>query len=277
MNNTELVVLGTALLGLTCGVLGSFVVLRGRALIGDTLAHATLPGVALSYLIVGERDFFAMLLGAFLSSTLAALFMSTIKLATPLRSDSYLSLTLGGWFAIGIMLLDYTQRHSGGDKAGLQSFIFGKAAGILYGDVLTIASVTALVLPALFLLWKEFKLLCFDQNFLRSLGYSVAGLDAILMIMTTCVIISGLPAVGAILVTALLFIPAITARFICPSLSWMVPTAGLLGMLGASGGALLSTQSLFGSSKGVPTGPAIVLVCASLCLAAGCYKKFKRL
>lgn len=263
---TLTVFIGTAALGLIAGMLGTFVVLRKRALIGDTLAHATLPGVALAFLLTGEREFLPLLLGAWISSLVAALLMMLVKKSTPLKDDSLLALTLGCFFAFGIFLLDIAQRTTSGNKSGIKSFIFGHAAGMLPSDVVTIFLVSLFTLLVLLFFFKEITALSFDAPYLASQGFPSLFVDAVLMFLITIVTTSGLPAVGAILITALLFIPALSARLLSRSVTTMIFLSGIFGVLSAVSGTALSLYYSIPFSDGtsIPTGPAIVVVAAGI-------------
>src|SRR5688572_3108879 len=155
--NTRVVLLGIALLGLAAGVVGSFAVLRRRALVGDALAHASLPGVCMAYFVVGDRNFAAFLAGALVFGVLGVAAISLIRAYTRIKEDAALGIVLSSFFGLGIMLSDIIQRQPSGNRAGLDTFIMGKAAGMVRQDVMIIGGVAAAVLAATALLFKEFK------------------------------------------------------------------------------------------------------------------------
>jgi manganese/zinc/iron transport system permease protein len=160
-SNTLLVLAATALLGLSCGAIGTFTVLRGRSLVGDALAHAALPGICVSYLIFEQRSFFLLFVGAIFFGLLSVWCINFIRDKTRLKEDAAIAITLSSFFGLGIVLSRIIQNQPLGNRAGLDDFIFGKAASIVSRDVLGIATVSLITLLAIAILFKEFKVLCF--------------------------------------------------------------------------------------------------------------------
>ncbi|HEX8877171.1 MAG TPA: metal ABC transporter permease [Phycisphaerales bacterium] len=269
--NTRLVLLGTGVLGLAAGVIGALAVLRRRALVGDALAHAALPGVCVSFLVFRERSLPLFLLGALVFGVLGVLTMNAIRRFTRIKEDAAIAIILGSFFGLGIALSGIIQRLPSGNRSGLDGFLFGKAAGMVRDDVTLIALASAAALLGVAALYKEFKLLGFDRAFAGSLGWRVALLDFILMSLLAIVTVVGLPAVGVVLMAALLIIPGVTARFWTDRLAPHLVLAGIFGMLAGLIGAGLSAvlpapQSAL--SRGFPTGPLIVLVAGTLFVAS---------
>lgn len=261
--NTRVVLLGVGVLGVASGVAGAFAVLRRRALLGDAVAHASLPGVCVAFLIIGERSLPALLLGALAFGVLAAAFVSWVRHATRVKDDSALAIVIGSLFGLGIVLSRIIQGRPGGDKAGLDHFIFGKAASMVRADATLIALVCACVLALVTLLYKEFKLVSFDRDFARVQGWPTLSLDLLLTALVCVCTVVGLPAVGVVLMVALLIIPAVTARMWTHSLGAVLALSGLLGgASGVLGTALSATLPAPAStlSRGWPTGPIVVLV-----------------
>jgi len=136
---TLIVLAGTTLLGGTAGVLGSFAVLRRRALVGDLLSHAALPGLCLAFLVFG-RHFAGLVAGALVAGLLAIGLMTLVSRYTRTKEDAALGIILSTFFAAGVVLLSWIQKLPGaGSKAGLESYIFGQAAGMNLRDVWMIA------------------------------------------------------------------------------------------------------------------------------------------
>jgi len=264
--NTRVVLLGASLLGLTAGVIGTFTVLRRRALVGDALAHAALPGICTAYLVVGDKSLIAFLIGALVFGILGVLCISFIRSHTRIKEDAAIGIVLSSFFGFGIVLSRIIQNHPTGNRAGLDTFIFGKAAAMLRQDVLIIAIIAVVVLAAVFLLFKELSSLCFDRDFAATQGWPVFALDVLLMgLICVCTVI-GLPAVGVVLMAALLIIPAAAARFWTERLSIMLVIAGSIGMASGAIGTALSALHFEYTIESrivhmaVPTGPAVVLV-----------------
>ena len=260
--NTRVVVLGVAVLGCSAGLIGSFTLLRKRALMGDALSHAALPGIALAFLLASAMGYDGksmpiLLTGATISGLLGMGAILWIRNHTRLKEDAALGIVLSVFFGMGVALLGITTQTKTASAAGLESFIYGKTASMRAADVNLIiaASLAVIVLCALF--FKELKLLCFDEAFTGSRGYSVVALDVLLMVMVVVITIVGLQAVGLILVIALMVIPAAAARFWTHSLAKMMFYAAALGTAGGIIGAMTSAVM-----PNLPSGAMIVLVCA---------------
>ena len=251
------VMIGTALLGGMSGVVGSFAVLRGRSLVGDMLAHAALPGVCLAFLIMESRDLLGLSLGALASGLLAIGLVSLLVRWTRTKEDAAIGIVLSTFFGSGVVLLSVIQKpHVGGNKAGLDSYLFGEPGNMLSSDLVLLAIVALLVLLIVFFLFKEFKLVCFDTDFAQSQGWPTLRLDLALMAALAVVTIVGLPIVGVILMAAMIIFPASTARFWTNRLHIMLVLAGGFGMAAGVLGTKLG--------QGLPAGAAIVLAAAAL-------------
>ncbi|MBY0113926.1 MAG: metal ABC transporter permease [Phycisphaerales bacterium] len=265
--NTRTVLLGTGSLGLAAGVIGALAVLRRRALVGDALAHAALPGVCVAFLVFRERSLPLFLLGALVFGVLGVLTMNAIRRFTRIKEDAAIAIVLGSFFGLGIMLSGMIQRLPSGNRAGLDSFLFGKAAGMVHADLLISAAACILALLGVAALYKELKLVGFDREFAGSLGWPVGFLDLTLMALLAIVTVVGLPAVGVVLMAALLIIPGVTAKFWTDRLAPHLALAGLFGMLSGLLGSALSAvlpSPNSSMSRGFPTGPLIVLVAGTL-------------
>jgi len=254
----QTVALGSALLGLISGVLGSFAVLRRQSLLGDGVSHSALPGVVMAFVLSGSKNTEVLLLGALISGLLATLFLVSIVRHTRVKFDSALALVMSVFFGLGLVLLTYVQKIPNSNQAGLKRFIFGQASTLLQRDI-NLMVICGLILLALVLLfWKEFKLFTFDSDFAQSLGFSPKKLNLLLSFMIVLAIIIGLQTVGVILMSAMLITPAVAARQWTNKLWVMVTLSALFGA--ASGIAGTAASSLVPK---LPTGPAIV-VCVSV-------------
>lgn len=252
------VALGSAILGIVSGALGSFAVLRKQSLLGDAISHAALPGIVLAFLITRSREPIVLILGALIAGWLATLFMLSIIRTTRIKDDSALGLVLSVFFGFGLMLLTFTQKLPDATQAGLDKFLFGQAATLLQRDVITMGSVGAIALLLLFAFWKEFKLITFDSEYAGSLGFPVRVLDVVLTTLLVIAIVLGLQTVGVVLMSAMIVAPAAAARQWTDKLNHMVILGGLFGALAGVSGTLIS-----GSTEKLPTGPVIVL-CMSI-------------
>ncbi len=256
-----IVLLGTTLLGGTAGVLGSFAVLRRRALVGDLLSHAALPGLGLAFLVIGRTHFTGMLAGAFLTALLGVGLMTLVCRWTRTKEDAAMGIVLSTFFGAGIVLSSVIQnRPGGGSKAGLETFIFGQAAVMNRQDLQTIAAVSAVSLLVVLLLYKEFKVLSFDPGFARAQGWPTLTLDLTMMGTLALVTVMGLPAVGVVLMSAMLILPGATARFWTNRLGPLLLLSGVIGgLIGAVGTTLSAGVVKTWLGFNPPTGPVIVL------------------
>ncbi len=255
--NTQVVLYGASLFGAVAGLVGTFAVLRRRALTGDAVAHAALPGVCIAFLVLGERNLWFMLLGALVSGVLGIVIISALVRFTPIREDSAIGCVLSVFPGVGFVLVQLIQTQqfgTTGSKAGLDSFILGKTASMTMVDAHLILGVSLVCLVAVLLLFKEFKVIAFDASFGRSLGWPVYRLDLILMTLVAIAVVIGLPAVGMVLAAAMLILPGASARFWTDSLSWLLFYAAVLGGLIGFLGTLISI-----AFDALPTGPIIVL------------------
>ncbi|MFM9994768.1 MAG: metal ABC transporter permease [Phycisphaerales bacterium] len=260
--NTRVVLAGTGLLGLASGVIGTFAVLRRRALVGDAVAHAALPGICLAYFTVGTRSFTAFLVGALISGVFAAASIAFVRAFTRVKEDAAIGIVIGSFFGLGLVLSKIIQDQPTGNAAGLGRFLLGSAAAMVRADAWRIAGVAGAIVVCVALLYKEFKVLCFDTPFAASTGLPTAGLDLLLMALICICTVVGLPAVGVVLMVALLIIPGVTARFWTDRLGSMLLIAGAVGLgSGVVGTALSDVMPTLESmpTRGWPTGAMIVL------------------
>lgn len=263
--NTLIVIGGTMLLGIAAGIVGTFLILRRRALAGDVIGHAALPGVALAFLIYSTmfpdspKNLAVMLLGGGISSGLGMLAMIWLRKLNRIPEESILAIVLSTFFGFGIVLLSIVQASPTGSQAGLRDFIFGQAASMRQSDVVLLAWIAAATIFTSILLMKEWTLVCFDEGLARVLGYPVMLLDLLLMTLVVAVCVAGMQAVGLLLIVALLVIPASAARFWSDSIRPNVWLAAVFGAASAAGGCVASALV-----PRLSTGAIIVVVAASL-------------
>ncbi len=257
--NTRVVLYGTTLLGIAAGLLGVYMLLRKRALLGDAISHATLPGVAATYLwsvSAGyEKSLALLLIGAAISGGLGGLTVLALRHVAKLREDAALGIVLSVFFGAGVALVGIVQQDSGGNAAGLEGFIYGKAAAMTAEDAWLSGGAALLVMLIVWAIGKELQILCFDSELARSQGLPVLLLDTLLIALVVGVTIVGLQAVGLILVIALLVIPAAAARFWSDSLKQILVVSACIGGASCSIGTL--TSATFAK---LPSGATIVLV-----------------
>ena len=264
--NTRLVVVSASLLGTACGLIGGFLLLRKRSLMGDTLSHATLPGICLAFMVMiafggTGKALWGLLLGAGMTGVLGFVAVLGIRKVTRIKDDAAMGIVLSVFFGVGVVLLGVIQKMPEGSAAGLESFIYGKTASMVFSDFLVVSGVTVFALLVCAALFKEFRLLCFDEGFAATQGWPVTVLDTTMLGLVTIVTVAGLQAVGLILVIAFLITPAAAARFWTHRLSTMLILGAVFGGVSGWFGAALS-----GLYPRLPAGAIIVLVAASFFL-----------
>lgn len=264
--NTRLVVTSTLILGAAAGIIGSFLLLRKRSLMGDALSHACLPGIGLAFLVLvalgGDgKNLALLLLGATVTGTLGVALVLFLRRNTRLKDDSAMGIVLSVFFGFGVAVLGMVQDLPDASAAGLESFIYGKTASMVFQDFILLSLVALAVLLLSALLLKEFALLAFDEAYAAAQGWPVIKIDLVLLVLVAAVTVVGLQAVGLILIIAFLITPAAAARFWTEDLKLMILFSALIGAasgwLGASVSALLPRM---------PAGAVIVLVAAALFL-----------
>lgn len=255
----QIVSLGSALLGIISGVLGSFAVIRKESLLGDAVSHSALPGIAIAFLLTGNKNTEVLLLGALISGLLSTFLINTISKYSRIKFDSALALILSVFFGFGLVLLTYIQKIPNANQAGLEKFIFGQASTVLFRDVKIIGLLGAVLLVMVGVFWKEFKLVSFDMDFAESLGFNTKRITSLLFVMIVTSIIIGLQTVGVILMSAMLVAPAVAARQWTDKLHIMVTLAAFFGALSGILGTIISSVV-----DKLPTGPMIVIIISTI-------------
>ncbi len=251
------ITLGTAILGAICGMLGSFAVLRKQSLLGDAISHAALPGIALAFMITGTKDTNLLLIGALISGLIGTFWIRGMITKTHLKSDTALGLVLSLFFGFGMLLLTFIQKQPNANQAGLDKYLFGQAATLVEKDVTLMAIVTGICLVVMLLFWKEFKILLFDADYTKTLGFNTRFIDVLITFFIVLAIVLGLQTVGVVLMSAMLLAPAAAARQWTNKLSVMIFLAAIFGAFSGVFGTAISA-----SQNNLSTGPVIVLVAA---------------
>ena len=260
--NTRVVLLGTVLLGMCAGVVGAFMVLRKRALVGDVIGHSALPGIGLVFLVLEwfspgtGRKLPWLMSGALVSGLLGALCVLFMERSRRIKPDAALALVLSLFYGAGVVLLSITQHVPGVGTAGLTSFLAGKVGSLLASDVQLIGIVCVVLLILISMFFKELLLSCFDSEYAIAGGWPVKSLDAFLILLVAIVTVLGMQSVGLILVVALLLTPASSARFWTDDVRRVVQLSVVFGGLSAAIGVMASTVS---SRWPLPAGAMIVL------------------
>jgi len=251
------ITLGTAILGIVCGMLGSFAVLRKQSLLGDAISHAALPGIVIAFLITGAKNSNTLLVGALISGLIGTFWIKGIITKTHLKSDTALGLILSLFFGFGMLLLTFVQKMPNAQQAGLDKYLFGQAATLVESDVWLMGGVMLIALVVLVVFWKEFKLQHFDVDYTKSLGFNTRFLDVVMTALIVLSIVIGLQTVGVVLMSAMLLAPAAAARQWTNNLAVMIFLAAVFGALSGIFGTAISA-----TSNNLSTGPVIVLIAA---------------
>lgn len=238
---------------IVCGVIGCYVVLRGMAFIGDAVAHAVFPGLAVAFVIGGS-----LVLGGVVAGVLTSVLVAVFSQNRRLKEDSIIGVFFAGAFALGIVIISLAPGYAG----SLQDFLFGSITGIPDEDRYTVAIVGAVLLLAVFLLHKELVAVTLDREMARSSGLPVFWLDMALYVLVTIAVVISVQTIGNVLVLALLITPAATARLLTDRLGLMMLLAPVLGAAAAVLGLYLSW------SIDLAVGGTIVLVSTAIFLIA---------
>ena len=231
-------------IGMICGVIGCFIVLRSLALMGDAISHAVLPGVAISYMI-GINFFY----GAVVFGVLAALGIGFVNQNSKIKSDSSIGIVFSSFLALGVLLITKAQ-----SAIDLTEILFGNVLTVKPEDRTITFIVVAIVLVVIIVFYKEFLLSSFDPTMAAASGLPVKFIHYTLMILLTLVTVASLQTVGVILVVSLLITPASTAYLLTKRLSTMILTSALIGMMSSVIGLFFSV------TFNLPSGVVIVLV-----------------
>lgn len=271
-SNFQWVLTSTLILGAAAGMVGCLAYWKKQSLMSDALAHAALPGVIISFLLIGEKNIILLILGATVSALIGAIFIQWVQSATRISEDTAMGMVLSIFFGFGIMLLTIVNRTAGGNQSGLDSFIFGQAASMVRSDVLTMLILAIAVIIVVFIGFKEWKIFLFDPSFAKGIGLSLKGMNIIYTLVLVTTIVIGIQAVGVILIAALLIIPSVSARYWTNSFLNMIILSAIFGGLSGVIGTFISAIG-----TGWPTGPFIVVIAASFFIISLVFGKEKGL
>ena len=245
--------IASALVGVACAIVGSFVVLKGMSFIGDAVSHAAFPGIVIAYLVGAP-----IILGGAIAAIGTALGIGAITRRSGLRSDAIIGVLFAGMFALGVAIFSSIPNYVG----DLFHFLFGDVLGISVGDLQALTVLVLGLLLILRLLWKELLFSTFDPLGAGAAGLPVRRLDDLLLILIAVTIVISLQAVGIVLVVAMITTPAATAQLLVKRFTAMIQVAALIGVSAAIIGLYLSY------SLDIASGAAIVILETALFLIA---------
>lgn len=234
-------------LGIGCGIVGCFIILKGLSLMGDAISHAVIPGVAISYML--GISFF---IGAIVFGILAAVGMGFIKENSKIKSDTSIGIVFSAFLALGILLITIIQT-----PIDLNNILFGNVLTVLPNERNLAYIIVALIILIVIAFYKEMLLITFDETLAKASGLPVKFINYLIMIMLTVITVVSITTVGAILVVAMLITPAATAYLLTNKFSTMLWLSALIGAVSSIIGLFLSV------TYNLPSGVVIVLTAAT--------------
>lgn len=251
LSGLQIALIAAVLLGISCGLLGSFVVVRRIALVGDALSHAVFPGVVAGFMWSEDRHPLFVFMCAVVAGLLGVGVVRLIEKTTRLKSDAALGIVLAVFFALGVVM------DSMSNQAGVRSFLYGQAAAIGLADLKWMFGVTVLVLLTVATLSRPLLVVSFDEGYSRTIGYPVRILQAVFYCLLAFAIVVAMQAVGVILVSAMLVTPAATAYLLTDRFGRMLAYSVAFGIIAGVLGCYVSA-----SFSGIATGPVMALSAA---------------
>ena len=246
----RLALLAAILLGILCAVVGTYLIVQGMGLLGDVIAHAVLPGLAIAFFFG-----FDIFIGAFISGTLSTFVITWIQSQSRVKVDVAMALVFSGFLALGITLITVLK-----SKLDLHQFLFGDILGVTTTDVMRTGAIAILILLLVKLFYKELLFYTFDPLGAQAMGLPVTVIQFGLTAAITLTIIASMQAVGVVLVVSLLIAPGITAYLLVKELHQMMICGAIIGIISSVAGMYISYY------LNVPSGAAIVLVVSGLFL-----------
>jgi manganese/zinc/iron transport system permease protein len=253
--NVVFVVLGISFLSVSAAMVGTFTFLDKKALIGDAISHAVLPGVCLAFMFSGTKNPYWIVAGAFTTGALATYAISWISKQTKLKEDTVIASVLSVFFGVGIVFMTKLQQTGNAALSGLDHFLFGNAISIVGEDILVYGSLALLTIFTLLIFYKEFKLLIFNREFAVSVGLPVRRMEFLFNSLMVLAVVTGIQAIGVVLMAALLITPVAAARFWTDRLGKMLFFAVIIALFSGIAGAYISF-----TLPHMPTGPWVVVV-----------------
>jgi len=245
------IAIGT-LIGILSAVIGSYLIVRGMGLLGDVIAHAVLPGLAIAF-YVGVDIF----IGAFIAGTISTFVVAWIQSHSKIKVDTAMALVFSGFLALGVMLITTLK-----SKLDLHSFLFGDILGVTGVDLWRTLLIAIAVLIGVAIFYRELLFYCFDPLAAKAMGIPVHLINFGLTAAITLTIIASMQAVGVVLVVSLLTGPAATAYLLVKRLHMMMIIGAVIGVFASVSGMYVSYY------QNVPSGSAIVLIISVLFLLA---------
>lgn len=242
----------SVMVGISAGIIGSFIILRGMSLMGDAISHAVLPGVALSYMLGSSH-----IIGATIFGMASAALIGFVTKHSRLKNDTAIGIVFSAFFALGIILISFAR-----SSTDLYHILFGNVLAVRDSDMFLTAAVLVIVLISVPLFYKQLKLTSFAPTIAKSYGWNISAINYGLMFLLTLVAVTSLQTVGTILVIAMLITPAATAYQLTDKLLVMIVLSTVFGTLSSIVGLY------FSYSYNLPSGATIVMAAAVFFIVA---------
>ncbi|HRE40667.1 MAG TPA: iron chelate uptake ABC transporter family permease subunit [Ignavibacteria bacterium] len=222
-------------IGVSCGLIGTYIMLRRMSLIGDALAHSVLPGVVIAFMVSGKSEI-ALFFGALIAGVVSSVLISFVQRNSKIKEDTSIGIIFTGAFALGILLVSQLKQV----HIDLSSYLFGDVLGVSNGDIILSGSITILIILSVILFYKQLLVTSFDPVMAKIIGISTGAVHYFLMTLLSMSIVSGLQSVGVILIIAMLITPPATAFLLTDKLKRLLLYSALFGVLSAITGLYLS-------------------------------------
>lgn len=236
-------------IGISCGLIGTYIMLRRMSLIGDALAHAVLPGVVISFMVAGKGEL-SLFIGAVVAGIVTSLLIGFVNRNSKIKEDTSIGIIFTGAFALGVLLVSQLKQV----HIDLSSYLFGDVLGVSTGDIIMSMIIMVVILICIILFYKQLLITSFDPTMAMTIGISVTVVHYLLMSLLSMSIVAGLQSVGVVLLVAMLITPPATAYLLTNSLKKILILSSLLGVLASVIGLYMSYHFNFSS------GASIVLV-----------------
>lgn len=262
-------VISCFIIGILTGTLGIFALLKKESLLGDTISHASLPGVVLSLYLTGSKDPHILLLGGACTGIIGTCLTVFLEKTTTLKKDTILGIILSVFFGLGLVLTSHIQKFEFADQALIHKFLFGNASVLLLSDLYTIIILAALSIGVVALLWKELVMETFNPEFAHATRRNATLIHTITLGLLIGVIVVGLQVVGVILMSSLLIAPAAAARQWSTTISLML----VYSICIATSSCLIG--SYISMTTHLPTGPLIIVLLSCIVTYSLLYGKIR--
>ncbi|MBV6479773.1 MAG: hypothetical protein HGGPFJEG_02568 [Ignavibacteria bacterium] len=241
--------LASLMVGVSCGLIGTYIMLRRLSLIGDALAHAVLPGVVIGFMVAGKNPL-TLFIGAMAAGLLTSILISFVERNSKIKEDTSIGIIFTGAFALGILLVSQLKQV----HIDLSSYLFGDVLGVSDPDIILSSIITLFIVLSVILFYKQLLVTSFDPTLAHIIGISASLVHYFLMTLLSMSIVAGLQSVGVILIIAMLITPPATAFLLTDKLKKLLMLSCVLGVISSVLGLYLSYHFNFAS------GASIVLV-----------------